>query len=216
MARHRRRARRGTLNHPATAFAGKVAGGRSIQWESLAVAYDMNALTAQYPTVSVTAAGLTTRFRTLIPVNVLGGPVTMLRVRGNVLTSFQEGDIAAAGGQAKVGVAMSIQLVPVRDGAIVDDSILDMRNAADLESNRILWRDTAWVDGNISDGGGAGILVNAVRVYMTRLVIDIKVKRRWDRASWALVMAETYNSVAEAAVNQSIEMRALFQTADGI
>lgn len=213
MARSRRRRSGGrALNHPASAFAGKVARGRSIQWEALAVSYSLNALTAQYPTVSITAGGQTTRFRTLIPVNVLGGPVTMLRVRGEVFTTFQNGMLAGVGGQAKVAVPMNIQLVPVRDGQIVDDSVLANTNAADMESNRILWRGTAWP---LSDSA-EGIAIDVQRVYTHLTTIDIKVKRRWDRASWALVMAVTFNAVDETLVEQAMEMRALFQTPDGI
>ena len=200
------------MNHPATAFAGSVKGGRAIQWESLAVSYDLNALTAQYPNVSLIAGGLTTRYRTLIPVNVLAGPVTMLRVRGTIFTTFLGSVLAAVGGQAKVAIPMSIQLVPVRDGAIIDDAVLSTRNAADLESNRILWRGCAWPN----HANTNGIVIDVDRVYPDKIDVDIKVKRRWDRASWALVMATIYNSIDEAVMQQAIELRGLFQTPDGV
>jgi len=212
MARSRRR--RGALNHPATAFAGKVAGGRGVQWESLSVSYTAQDLTVQYPTVSVTAAGFTTRYRTLIPPNVTRGPLTMLRVRGSIYTIFEQGMLAVATGTTDMVIPMSIQLVPVRDGSIVDDTVLDMRNAADLESNRILWRGNAWAAYQSNDTNG--LQINVLRRYPTMIDVDVKVKRRWDRATWALIMAETFSSASEDILLQSIELRGLFQSADGV
>jgi len=136
----------------------------------------------------------------------------MVRVRGCVFTTWDVGMLAGIGGQAKVAVAYNIQLTPVRDGALDPGAILDPRNAADMESNRIMWRYTALPDFYNQEGSQ----VDTNRIYADKEIIDVKVQRRWDRATWGLVMVQTFDTVDEVEIEQILEMRALFKSTDGV
>lgn len=186
--------------------------GRSLSWEALATTTDLENLTLQFINAAVVAGGFTSRFRVLIPVNVSRGPITLLRIRGRMLTTWTETMLAAASGTERVAVPYNIQLVNIRNGAIDPSGVLDPRSGADMESNRIIWRYTAYP----TFGARGGVNVGATNVFTETYDIDVKVKRRFDRATWALIMCVSYDSADEVLVDTSLDMRALFMTPDGV
>lgn len=187
--------------------------GRTLGWESLAAQGTPGTLPVTFPNVSNVAAGITTRFVSLIPQNVTRGAVTIVRIRGWMNTIFDVDDIGGAGGVAFAFCPYNIQLVPVQDGVISLDSVLDPRNAADLESNRILWRRTDFPL-LITTGG----LLESQRKLnqLESPVVDVKTQRRFDRATWALIACVSFPTVEEINVLTSIDLRALFKTTDGL
>ncbi len=136
----------------------------------------------------------------------------MERVRGNLDLYFNSTELAAA--FANWFVHLMVQLVPVQDGAIVTDSVLSAGNSADQESNRILWQRVYY-----PNSGTTITSPGAVELHDSNYrgqEVDIKVKRKWDRATWGLVLS--YDGEA-AAVDLHIlagHLRALFRTEDGI
>lgn len=210
MARTRRRGRAG---RPAGPFATAVKGGRALSWESLSVAVIHNALTAQFPVVSFVGATTTTQYRVLTPGNVTRGVITVLRIRGRMNTLWNIAFLNAAGGLGELAVSYQIQLVPLRSGLIADGAVLNPRNGADLESNRILWRYTAYPN-MASDP--AGIDFGGTRFYGESKEIDVKVKRRYDVSEWALVMVVEFDTVDIAQVQASIDLRGLYLATDGV
>jgi len=104
--------------------------------------------------------------------------------------------------------------VPIQDGAISLDSVLDPRNAADLESNRIIWRRNFYP--GIETAGAP--LVELVRFFANRgtIEIDVKSKRRWDRALWALIHVVSYDTIEEVNVRATRDIRAYMTAADGV
>ncbi len=212
MARSRRRAGR-TLKRPATAFAGgKLRDGQTMGWESI---YDdpvPDNFGNQYPVDVRTVGGNNIRAVALIPESVTRGTVTMLRVRGTIFTYFLSIELAVA--FINWPVHYQIQLVPVQDGAFDPTSILTPSNGADQESNRIVWqRKEMPRAGTTITGPGAEELHEGSCVSME---VDVKVKRRWDRANWALMLVA---EVESGSVLQHITggyLRGLFATSDGV
>ncbi len=187
--------------------------GKSIGWESLQAAYLYEDLPTMFPSVADVSGGLTTRFVSLIPANVTRGVVTLERMK--IMTSYYWSVLAldSANEGDNIPLAMNIQLVGVQDGAIALDSVLSPRNAADQESNRVIWRHTFWPD--LSDAAGA--VIDTIRVYQSQgTEFDVKSKRRFDRANWALIYVCQYPTIPEIQVRGFLDIRALFRTADGI
>jgi len=189
-----------------------MAGGRTIAWEALGVFFTPVALPSAFPVTSNVAAGLTTRFQSLLPENVTRGTVTLERIRGRLYTMWDTGTIAGATGAKFLAVPYLIQLVPIQDGIVALDAVLDGRNAADLESNRIIYRGTIYPNTN----DPTGVLVDSNRVYTQETIIDVKSKRRFDRATWALIMSVSYDTVEEVNIFHGNSLRALFRSADGV
>lgn len=213
MARFRRR-RAGMKGRPAGAFAGAMRSGRTLAWESLSVSHIPAILPTSFPTVSNVAGGVTTRLLTLVPENVTRGAVTLERIRGNVFVMWAHSATFGNNGINFIPVPMNIQLVPVANGVLALNSVLDPANAADLESNRILWRQTWYPDFAMD----AGTLVAGTRFFAARqpLELDVKVKRHFDRATWALTMVVRYPTVEEVFIHAGLDIRALFRTPDGL
>jgi len=126
---------------------------------------------------------------------------------------FRVGEIAAAGGFLKAHLPFQIQLVPARNGGIVDSAVLDPTNSADVESNRIMYRHTVYINGN-ADQNGLQIQLN--RYYVTNVEIDVKVSRRYDISEWALIAVIDADAVDIATNIAALEMRALYLTTDGL
>jgi len=166
-----------------------------------------------FPNAAIVAGGLTTRYRVLTPINVTRGVISLVRMRGRMNTQINTTNVSGAGGQTRDVVPFNIQLCPARNGSIVNDAVLDPRNAADLESNRILWRYTMYIDAGSDQNG---LLINASRFFTESKEIDIKVKRRYDVSEWALLMVVAYDTVDEIRVNTSVDMRGLFLATDGL
>ena len=134
-----RRRRRMGLSKPASAFApAQGASGKTIAWKALAVDFFPISLDNAFPVVAAVATGRTLRFRTLIPENVTRGTVTLERIRSEVLAWWLGILIDGATEEQHTVIPVNIQLVPVARGAISLDSVLNPRDAADLESNRII------------------------------------------------------------------------------
>lgn len=201
------------MTKPASAFAPAVGGGgKTIAWEALSVFFAPQNLPTSFPTVAAVVAGQTLRFVSLIPENVTRGTVTLERIRGSIYTHWASSIIDSGGQRIHLPVPYTIQLVPVQNGVVALDSVLDGRNAADLESNRIIWRGVIYPDLNTADGSA----IDGIRVYSHVIELDIKSRRRFDRATWALVFAVSFDTVQEVLVFTGSDMRALFRTADGI
>lgn len=213
MARRRHRA---SLKKPASAFAPAQGGsGKTIAWEALAVDLFPISLDNAFPNVAAVAAGRTLRFRTLIPENVTRGTVTLERIRGQTLFWYQDILIDGNGEEQNIVIPANIQLVPLSGGIVALDSVLNPRDSADLESNRIVWRHNYYP--NFSDA--SGVVFSGGRFYDIRPGtehIDVKSRRRFDRASWALIMAIEYDTVAETSQFAAVDLRALFRTGDGV
>lgn len=162
-----------------------------------------------------------TRGLVLIPINQNRGTVTLLRVRG-FLGSYTEPIGSLAGNELRDHTMhFMLQLVPARPGLVnVPDGIqlLSGNLAPDQESNRILQQ---WVyppggaygsGGNITEFGASG------QAHTTNFKeIDVRVKRRFARAQWALVLSATSSVVAFDTLNRVYcNFRMLFRTEDGI
>lgn len=198
----------------AGAFAGAMSSGRTLSWESLASEYVFNTAAVELPNIDSTAGGIDVRFATLIPINVTRGALTLTRIVGEISIFFNQVDMNATGGQASACLPMNIQLVPARNGVLEVGSVLDPRNSADLESNRIIWRRAYYPHGN----NPTGISFNAVRGYLSQSPnpIDIKSQRRFDRANWALVLAASFPTADFFNLRVNLDLRGLFKAPDGV
>jgi len=210
MARFRGR-RRTNAGRPAGPFATAVKGGRARSWESLANSYIYDTLDNKFPVPGLVIGANVVQFRVLTPINVTRGVVTLQRIRGTIGVGWVPGDLNGVNGVDLIALAMNIQLMPARGGVILDNSVLDPRNAADQESNRILWRLTA-----LTPNDDPGILISGARFFLRDYAIDVKVSRRYDVSEWALVMAINYDAVAIANAIAMVEMRALYLATDGV
>jgi len=106
---------------------------------------------------------------------------------------------------------MMMQLMPARDGAVLTDSCLAANNAADLESNRILWRHQFW------PATTDAITFDVQPVSVAHMVeVDIKSKRRFDRALWALVLSLTSETTSQNDHFTAIDLRGYFKAADAL
>ena len=214
MARSRRRR---PVAKSATPFAGAMGrDGRSSNWESLAVDLTVQDLDVKFPNAAIVAGGITVRYKVLVPVNLTRGNVTLRRIRSSVWVMWEETLFNAAGGKGFFAVPMNIQLVPIRGGVIANEAVLDPRSAADLESNRIIWRRTWWPD----IVGANGVLAEPSERFRgcrdPDYQIDVKSQRRWDRAEWALIMAVSFDTVNEVNVEMATELRGYFTSNDGL
>ncbi len=166
---------------------------------------------AAFPNLAHSAGPIETRFATLIPQNVTRGVVTLERVRGDAYVWFDEAQLTLS--LARWTVLLSMQLVPIRDGNIVNLSVLSSRNTGDLESNRFIWRRT------YSPQRGTPIILGAQSFdpgYSQSGELDIKSKRRFDRALWALILVVDVDATAAGLHIISMNLRGLFRASDGL
>ncbi len=148
----------------------------------------------------------------MIPPNVTRGSVTIERIRGFVDIYFSSVELAVE--FANWSVQLSIQVVPVRNGAIVDEATLSTNNSADQESNRIMWQRNYYPRaGTTITGPGALELHESNFVGME---VDVKVKRKLDRANWALQMVCVAETNAITLHSGAISLRALIRASDGV
>lgn len=213
MARRRVGRRTASLKRSATAFApGQGRSGRTISWENLMNHPDPELLSVHFPTVVRTTGNFTERFVTLIPVLVTGSVITLERIRGSIDLIFDSSELAT--NFNTWSVTMSIQLVPIRDGAIDEPSILSPTNAGDLESNRFLWVRTYYPDTGLTITG-PGALEQHTATWKPGLV-DVKSRRRFDRSLWALIGTAECETGAITKHRNSGMLRALFRTYSGV
>jgi len=197
----------------ATAFApARTGGGQSLGWESLVEEEIPEALTQKLPIAVSTAAPLSVVARTILPVNVSRGTLTMLRVRGTIEIYFGSAELASS--LDNWFVHMTMQVVPARLGAIDTTSILTPNNANDQESNKIIWQRSYYPRaGTTITSPGALEVHESTAVGME---VDVKVKRRFERSNWALALVAQGETAAIDVHLCALRLRALFQSADGI
>ncbi len=153
-----------------------------------------------------------TRFVSLIPVNVSRGVITLERIRGTFEVYFSSAEIADS--LENWFVHLQIQLVPAENAAISVASVLAPSDSADQESNRIVWQRLYYPNsGTTITQPGALEMHTSTSAGME---IDVKVKRRFDRANWALALVYDCNLVSEALNLGCGQLRALFKSSDGV
>ncbi len=181
-------------------------------WESLINETDPQVCSNIIGSLVRNVGAVTTRFVTLIPVNVTRGTVTCVRIRGLIEVWFDATDLAVS--LTNWPVMLSIQLVPVRNGAIEVNSILNTNNSADQESNRIMWQRQYYpTSGGTITGPGAVEFHSSNHAFVE---VDVKVQRKFDRALWALILVAEIEADAESLHLMTAQLRALFKTGDGI
>ena len=197
----------------ATTFAPARAGqGRTLTWEALQAIITPKSISTVFGTNVLILGNFTTRFLTLIPQNVTRGVVTLERIRGEIRVFFDRDNSVLTA--EEMLVQMQIQLVPIRNGAIVNEAVLSPENLADLESNRILWRRNYYVADVIATTV-AGSVLNPGQMN-TRVDVDVKVRRRFDRALWALIIVVRSATAAEDFNLCTLDLRGLFRATDAL
>ncbi len=188
--------------------------GRTLGWESLSNTFQAEDIPVQFTSSAYITSGIQIRFRTLIPVNVTRGAVTLVRIHGQMQNFFDGPNMALLAGEGAAIATYNIQLIPVRDGAIQATSVLNPRNSADLESNRILWRRS--YTPRFSEAPLSNLDQDRVMSQMQTDVIDIKTQRRFDRATWALIIVSAFEATTEDDHRVGFDLRGLFRTTDGL
>ncbi len=201
-----------SMSKPATAFAPAERKGKMISWESIHSIPTPTAIATVFPTVIRTVGAFTTLSVSLIPQNVTRGAITMERVRGNIEVYFSSTELAAA--LDNWPVHMSMQLSPIRGNTIPAASVLSPMNPTDQESNRIIWQRQYY-----PRAGTTITSPGALEIHESNYVgleVDIKVKRRWDRALWALQLVVELETNANLLHLTCGALRALFRAGDGV
>ena len=193
-----------------SAFApSKLADGRSLTWEGLKVVKCWTPVNTAL-SVAFTVGTSTVLFDTLIPQNVTRGVVTLERIRGQMLTLFNNAAIVSEGFDAAC-LHASIQLLPIVEGVFDASLIIQPTNLLGLESNRLIWRRTWWPEfGNTL--GGSTFIPSMDR----KSDVDIKSRRRFDRALFALVLAVEVDTAVVTNIHVAYDFRALFRAPDGV
>ncbi len=159
----------------------------------------------------------------MLPENIAsGGDLTLIRVVGSV---YMYAAIVPEASGALIRTipqqlcSLSIQLQPVRQGLVSADTILDLHNASDLDSNAIIWRRQYCAQEN-----GGNVMTNiaflngdtdrAVPVGVT--TIDSRVKRRFDRSQYRLSLCITVETADAPFWGIAFSFRGLFLTSGGI
>ncbi len=133
----------------------------------------------------------------------------MICVRGDLRVWWQENALLDL---ADMAVDFQLQMLPVRAGAFDFGSALSVNNAADLESNRIIWKRSYYpADQVVLTLAAEDLHPGAVSIDTN---VDIKSQRRFDRATWGIaLLAEAVNMDEKFFAGN---LRALFATSDGI
>ncbi len=197
----------------ATAFApSRTSGGQTIGWESILNAPEPQSITTFFPNVIRTVAPNDVRSVSLVPTNQTRGTVTLERVRGWLNVYYRSLELATNFDTWPIHISM--QLVPSQDGAFTPAATLTGFNAADQESNKIIWQRLYYPDtGTTITGPGALEYHTSV---CAPIPVDVKVKRRFDRALWSLMLVSESETGGIALHRVGGIMRALFRTSDGI
>lgn len=188
------------MNRGPSAFApSRLPGGRTLKWESLA-----NTAGQVWNTFFTNTEPGTSRARVLLPLDILGGVTTVERIRGWVWFHIPNTVIDASA--TDLGMNVSMQLCPIQNATLVTQAILNDTNAADKENNRFLgfWNifPTGW--------NSIPLTMDAVAGQAVTLEIDVKVRRRFDRSVWTLLLTTSAINVGIGTVTVAAELRALF------
>lgn len=216
------------MTRRASAFAPAKSGGGHLDWEGAGTTC-WSTIENVFPLVGntypVACDGSNVDYQTrgliLIPLNEARGTVTLLRVRGflGILKNEQNGTSQT---DVRNGtVHFMLQLVP-RDPDVVTTpdaaQLLSGNKAADQESNRIImqWVATAGLSMHgSSETEGAAAPVGGWAAWFRE--IDVKTKRRFHRAQWALIFSATGTVASFDNVNRVyLNTRMLFRADDGI
>ncbi len=201
------------MKKAATAFASQRTNtGQSLGWELILGATVPVDFATAFPLNIRNVGAFNTRAVALVPSNVTRGTLTMMRVRGTIFVYFSSAELAVA--FANWPVHIQLQMVPARDGVINQGAVLSPQNSADQESNRIIWQRLYMPRaGTTITGEGAVELHESSAVA---LEVDVKVKRRWDRADWALALVSEVETGSVVLHQFGGYLRGLFATGDGL
>ena len=117
---------------------------------------------------------------------IVGSLVVAERITNNISGGFPTRESA----RTSDSLAMSIQLVQTIHGATGPDS-LDSQNSSDLDSSNFLWRQefyAGFADRSITTFIGLGPSNDEMFMGHEPVKMDVRVKRRFDRSQWALVL----------------------------
>jgi len=210
----------------ATAFAPAKSGGGNLSWEAAGTtcwSTITNVFGLATSTYNISCDGQQTAYNTfglvLIPINETRGTVSLLRVRGYLGTHLA----GSPGNGAELRehtVHYILQLVPKLRHATApslpdQEQLLSGNLADDQESIRIIHQWVAFPAGEhgltvTSDGAG-----QPAETYWWREV-DVKSKRRFNRAEYALVLSATIRSNVADLINAYANLRMLFRADDGL
>lgn len=212
MARHRRRMR-GAVGRPASAFAPKEdRKGKMLSWEYLFDQPNPAAIQVVMPTVVRAVGNKQINLLTLLPVNVTRGAVTLERIRGTFEVWFNSTELSVD--FANWPVHLQLQMVPANNGVIDTGAALSPGNAADQESNRIIWQRMYYPNTGTTITGPGAIEYHTSNYF--GIEVDIKSKRRFDRSTWGLALVYEVEINAEALHQVSGQLRAIFRASDAL
>lgn len=200
------------MSKPASAFASSMQAGRSLSWEALVLGHVFESFTLAFNNVAYTSGGRDIRYAVLVPANVSRGAVTLERMKVQfALWILRSGLNSSAATQS---VPFHIALTPVQNGNIVDEAVLNPVNTADTESNRIIWRHTYTV------AHGEPVALAALGDFNdfhgNDQVWDVKSRRRFERANWALILTTSVSTIRQPDYGMTTDIRALFRAPDGL
>jgi len=205
----------GRRRQRASAFAPARVGPQNLGWEAAgSTCWDLaNTEFGLIQSQNIDCNGVQTQYDTLgmvlIPGNVTRGTVTLKRVKAHI-GFFQE---AVNPTQLRFQLntfQCLLQLVPLSDGQPF--GMLAANNAGDLESNRIIWRQTMHYASTPTGVPFTG--VDAWGIAWSD--IDVKSQRRFSRAQWALVFTCTALATWQDETRIYANFRMLFATGDGM
>jgi len=158
-----------------------------------------------------------TRYNVCIPGNINRGVVTLRRIFLQCW-GYETVDQIQANRRHSLPISFSVQLCPVRldatTGNMLNNDVLSMRNAGDLENSRILYQ-TVWFPHHDDNS-----TLTSFQRYgtMPEQTLDIRTMRRWDRQKWALITTLDWESAKfdEDSSQWYIHMRMLFSSYDAI
>jgi len=191
------------------------ADGRSKEWIALSGNTEWERIALAMPTQEVVGT-VTVGFVTLLPANIAaGGDVTLLRIVGTIAIANQ---VSGNTTTSTKSLGLNIQLVQTRHGSTGPGS-LDTFNASDLDSSNFLWRHMypPGLSQSINHtplflGGGD----DQPGIIQPTYTIDLRVKRRFDRSQWALVLGFTALTTEINTWGVAFLLRGLFLTSGGI
>jgi len=228
--RRRRTFRRRGMKRAASAFAPAKSGGGHLDWEASGTtcwSIIDNVFPLKGTTYGITCDGAQVDYQTmglvLIPLNEARGTITLLRVRGYLGCANSTITGANQDFLRRHTVHWMLQLVP-RDPDLVTTpaalQLLSGNKSADQESNRIIMQWVSFYGGEygaqfaVEDPIPPAAFVEANTWFRE---IDVRTKRRFLRAQWALVLSATTvfpESFEENRVYANFRM--LFRADDGI